>query len=69
MFSCPLSRRLETRQADERHGGGDGQGSDVLQQEAGQTQRSDAHLDQGRHDDGPLDLTERRQQNSYFSFF
>lgn len=61
VFSSPLPSRLETRQADEGHGGRDGQRSDVLQQDPGQTQRSDTHLDQGRDDDGPLDLTEWRK--------
>lgn len=56
MFARSLPGRLEARQADEGHGGGDGQGPDVLEQESGEPQAPDAHLDQGRHDDGPLDL-------------
>ena len=60
VFPCPLSGRLKARQADEGHGGGDGQGADVLQQHPGQAQRADAHLDQGGDDDGALDLERRR---------
>lgn len=62
VFSSPLPCGLETREADKGHGGGDGQRSDVLQQDPGQTQRADTHLDQGRHDDSPLDLTEEQRQ-------
>lgn len=61
VFAGPLASRLEARQADQGHGGSDGQRSDVLEQDAGQAQRPDAHLHQGRHDDGPLDLTGQRR--------
>lgn len=59
VFPSPLSCSLETRQADKGNGGGDGQRSDVFQQEPGQTKSSNAHLDHGRHNDSPLDLTEQ----------
>lgn len=60
VFSSPLPCGLETWQADKGHGGGDGQWSDVLQHHAGQTQRSDTHLNQRRHDDSPLDLRHKK---------
>lgn len=60
VFSSPLSCSLETRQANKGHSGGDGQRSNVLQQDPRQTECSDTHLDQGRHNDSPLDLTEQR---------
>ena len=44
VFPSPLACGLETRQADEGHSGGDGQGSDVLQQEPGKTQCSNTHF-------------------------
>ena len=62
VLSSPLPCSLETWQADEGYGGGDGQRSDVLQQDPRQTQRSDTHLDQGGHDDSPLDLREKRKE-------
>lgn len=61
VFSSPLSCRLESRQANKGHSGGDGQRSNVLQQDPRQTQRSNKHLDHGWHDDSPLDLTEQKR--------
>lgn len=47
VLPSPFSCSLETRQANKGHSGGDGQRSNVLQQNARQTQRSNAHFDQG----------------------
>lgn len=62
MLPSSLSRSLETRQANEGHSGGDGQRSDVLQEHPRKTQHADAHLNQGWHDDGTLDLTEKKKK-------
>lgn len=56
VFACPLPSGLEARQANESHRGGDGQGADVLQQKSRQAQGADEHLNEGRHNDGALDL-------------
>lgn len=65
MFARPLPCCLEAGEADQGHGGCDGEGPDVLQQQTRETQRSHTHLDQRGHDYGPLNLhahmhTERR---------
>lgn len=51
-----LCSRGEDGQSDQRDGGGDGEGADVLQQQAWQPAEANHHLDGAGDDDGALDL-------------
>ena len=55
----------EQRQADEVDGGGDGQWADEAQHQTHQSSQAQDHLEQGRHQDGPLDLGTTRQMGQY----
>lgn len=48
--------RGEDRQPDQRDGRGDGEGADVLQQQARQPAEANHNLDGAGDNDGPLDL-------------
>lgn len=52
----PIASSLEDGEADEGHGGGDGEWPDVVEQRAGQPEQPDEHFHQAGHHDGPLDL-------------
>ena len=56
---------LEDRQADEGHGGGDGQGPDVVQEETRETHQPDDHLHCTGCYDGTLDLQGRETECYY----
>lgn len=54
--ACTVSSGLEHRQADQRHGGGDGQRPDGIKQESRNSHQPNYHFHHTRHNNGPLDL-------------
>ena len=59
----------EQRQADEVDGGGDGQWADEAQHQTDQSSQTQDHLQQGRHQDGPLDLGTEKAEGTILNVF
>lgn len=68
MGTSSLSSRGEDGQSDQRDGGGDGEGADVLQQQPRQPAEADRHLDGAGDDDGALDLNHGGKRDTDVSF-